>query len=128
MLEAERATRDLPRSLVSYDDLLGNWQGIVSRSVRETGLVLPRSTLEAASEIEAFLDGAARHHKAEARSSAVGREPIGKLLERAWKSLLFLARSPGDGMSLQNLDHVHEQFLELRSGNKLGEIFAPELV
>ncbi|WP_297371300.1 sulfotransferase family protein [Acidocella sp.] len=126
MLEAERATRNAPRALLSYDELLDDWQGLVRRAVRETGLNPPRDVAAAKAEIEAFLDQTARHHNAWPGAPMPGAAPVARLLEQAWKALVFLARVPGDGMSMAVLDHVHGQFRAIRKNGALRALIIDE--
>jgi hypothetical protein len=62
MLEAERHTRVFPRSIVSYDALLRDWQGTVDKIARELLLAWPRASHESHAEIEQFLSPRSRHH------------------------------------------------------------------
>ena len=64
-LEAERHTRGFRRSVVSYDQLLRDWQGTVDRMAHELALVWPRTSHAANAEIEQFLSPRSRHHSFE---------------------------------------------------------------
>jgi hypothetical protein len=64
MLAAERATRGATRSFVVYDELFSDWRGVAKRVAAECELRWPRDPEAAASEIEAFLSGDLRHHRA----------------------------------------------------------------
>ncbi len=62
LLEAERATRDMPRMIVQYDDLLHEWRGVVVKMAEQLGYTWPRPVDDATSEIDAFLSPQLRHH------------------------------------------------------------------
>jgi len=55
MLDGEHASRDLPRAVVTHDDLLSNWPGVIFRLQAELGLRWPRRSDLATLEIERFL-------------------------------------------------------------------------
>ncbi len=54
-LDAERASRDLPRAVVTYDALLSDWTSVISRLQIELGLRWPRRSDLVELEIEQFL-------------------------------------------------------------------------
>jgi hypothetical protein len=64
MLPAERETRSWPRSVVLYDELFADWRGVAKRVAAECGLRWPRDLEAAAPEVESFLSGDLRHHRA----------------------------------------------------------------
>lgn len=68
VLEAEAATRAIPRYCTSYDALLSGWQRIATASQEALKLSWPRLSLRSGAEIDAFLSGQLRHHKREAAS------------------------------------------------------------
>jgi hypothetical protein len=61
-LEAELHSRGRPRSIVMYDELLRDWQGVLSRVGDDLGLVWPNLPDQAAAEVEGFLSSEQRHH------------------------------------------------------------------
>lgn len=67
LLEAERATRGMPRMIVQYDELLADWRAVVAKMADHLGCPWPRSIDAAASEIESFLSPQLRHHDASQR-------------------------------------------------------------
>jgi len=73
MLDAEQFTRGLPRCFVSYDDLLSGWPAAVTRIGRLTGIHWPRTTAEAAPEIEAVVSDRYRHYRVDV--SALESDP-----------------------------------------------------
>ena len=62
MIAAERDTRGAPRVFVAYDDLFGNWQGVLDRVEQAWDHPLPRRTAVAAAEIRCFIKPDLRHH------------------------------------------------------------------
>lgn len=64
LLEAERATRELPRAFVSYEALLADWRIELNRMTKWLGVALPATTA-VAEEIDEFLDVSLRNNQAE---------------------------------------------------------------
>ncbi len=62
VLEAEQHTRGLPRSVVSYEHLLRDWRGVVTKISHELDIVWPRTSHETHAEVEQFLSPRRRHH------------------------------------------------------------------
>lgn len=65
VIEAERASRGLPRVFVSYDGLLSDWRGTVTRIGAGLGLAWPLHPDSAAAGIAEFLSGELRHFRSE---------------------------------------------------------------
>lgn len=63
MLDAEFASRDVPRYFTSYDRLLGEWADVLQEAASAFGISWPRVSDEAATEIDAFLSEKYRHHR-----------------------------------------------------------------
>jgi len=61
-IEAEAATRDIPRLILHYDELLADGPAAMARLGAALGLAWPRPPAEAADEIDGFLKPALRHH------------------------------------------------------------------
>ncbi|MCO5161912.1 MAG: sulfotransferase [Mesorhizobium sp.] len=65
VIEAEKASRGLPRVFVSYDGLLSDWRGTVTRIGAGLGLAWPLHPDSAAAGIAEFLSGELRHFRSE---------------------------------------------------------------
>ncbi len=62
-LDAERATRDMPRVFVAYEALLRDWRAELER-IRAQGLGVPlQPSPSAQARVDAFLDGSLRNHR-----------------------------------------------------------------
>jgi hypothetical protein len=59
---AERDTRGVKRTIVSYADLLKDWRGLVDKIGADLDIRWPNRSPEAASEIDHFLRKELRHH------------------------------------------------------------------
>jgi glycosyltransferase involved in cell wall biosynthesis len=60
--EAESATRDMPRALLSYHGLLSDWREAFGKAGRAMGVKWPTPIEDAHAAIDAFLDRSKRHH------------------------------------------------------------------
>jgi hypothetical protein len=61
-LESEQYSRGRPRSIVLYDELLRNWQGVLTNIGEDLGVAWPGRSHRAAVEVEDFLSEQHRHH------------------------------------------------------------------
>ena len=61
-LDAERDSRDAPRSFVFMDDLLGDWRGSLERIGRDLELAWPVGPAAAAGDLASFLSSGLKHH------------------------------------------------------------------
>ncbi|WP_245453368.1 glycosyltransferase [Aquibium carbonis] len=73
MLSAERAVRDRPHAIVSYEALMEDPAATLDRAQERHGLPLPRADTAAADAMRAFLSPTLRHHDAGAEQ--VRRDP-----------------------------------------------------
>jgi len=60
--EAEKATREIPRSIITYDQLLMDWAVSVERVAAELELQWPVSIEDSKQEVDAYLGVENRHH------------------------------------------------------------------
>ncbi|MBT9267038.1 sulfotransferase [Pseudomonas sp. MG-9] len=60
--EAEKATREIPRSIITYDQLLADWAASVERVAAELKLEWPVSIADSKQEVDAYLGVENRHH------------------------------------------------------------------
>lgn len=86
MLESEAATRDLPRVVLGYGDLLRDWRMHMSRVGAVLGVAWPCALDQAAPAVDAFLESALRHHREHSPTDSLAA-PLGGWVERAWHAL-----------------------------------------
>lgn len=77
---AEHATRGLPRSMVTYGNLLSDWRGVFARVAGDLQLTWPVPTERAGAAIDAFLDKGQRHHRA-SREAGTAPEVSARMFE-----------------------------------------------
>lgn len=111
MLEAERHTRDWPRALVCYEELLEDWRRVLGSAAEVVGGSWPRPPEEAASRIDAFLAPELRHHRASPEGAAL-EASVGPWAREVYDALQKAAAS-GDLSALpEAFDRVRERLEE----------------
>lgn len=108
VLEAEAASRDVPRAILEYRDLTSDWRGTLDRIAGATGLDWPRDLEEAAPEIDGFIAPELRHHTASAAETLIDAHP----LDAPWISETLSALRSGASTPEQHarLDRVLTDF------------------
>ncbi len=109
-LEAERASRGLPRAMVAYEDLLHDWRGCMAHAARIAGIAWPGGFDAKRPDIDAFLDLSSRHHFASGDRAAVGPPPLHGLIDITWAALRQLHDDPATPFACEWLDQVRRTF------------------
>ena len=104
MLESEQHSRGRARSIVLYDELLRNWQGVLTRVGEDLGVTWPGRSHRAAVEIENFLSEQHRHHVFDWRD-VEGRADVVSWVKEAY----FALRASGP---VQVLDQVRDELAQ----------------
>ncbi|MGN2242001.1 glycosyltransferase [Frateuria sp. GZRR33] len=100
VIEAEAATRGMPRVLVRYEQLLKDWRTQAARMARALDIAWPREPGTVGADIDAFLEPALRHYRAGTGAGlAVG--PLNGWLERTYAAITV-----GDGEDTAALDDI----------------------
>jgi hypothetical protein len=109
MLPAERQTRGMIRTFLSYDGLMADWRAATGKAAAELGLAWPLERARVEASVDDFLSRDLRHHVAPANfggdAAATGLEA---LAARAWTALQALARDRDDAAAMAELDRVAE--------------------
>lgn len=105
-LDAEHRSRSLPRTFVSYDATLLDWQSELAPLVEKLRPSLPKLSATAKTRAEEFLDSSLRHHR---------RLKTARLNRIAWvdQALAALERlriDAQDNQVLEELDSLRSQF------------------
>ena len=108
-LDAERATRQLPRAIVSYDDLLDNWRSVVGTVAAKTGLHWPRRSDRSELEIDQFLADAVRHN-ADDDAKLTARADIADWVKEAYGVLQQMTNNREREDQFKRLDRIHFEF------------------
>jgi hypothetical protein len=118
MLDAENASRDLPRAIVTYDGMLTDWSSTISSLQTGLGVRWPRQSPAVDLEIEHFLEEPTRRHEADQTEFAI--EAKDWLLE-AYDALAQLSSDPQRTESHVRLDRIRSEL------NRAFAIFRPSL-
>jgi hypothetical protein len=103
VLDAENASRDLPRAVVTYDGLLADWSGTASRLQIELGVRWPTRRAPVDLEIAQFFREPTRRH--EIGGTELAPDAKDWLLE-TYSALAHLSREPGRTERLVRLNHI----------------------
>jgi hypothetical protein len=109
VLDAEAATRAVPRAFVNYEDLIGDWRTVVAAISARTGLHWPRKSDYSELEIDRFLAVELRHHVI-ASAELAARSDVAGWVKETYAVLRQLA-SEGDSEEVRaRLDQVRGAF------------------
>jgi hypothetical protein len=109
VLDAERVTRHLPRAIVTYNDLLGDWRGVVGAVAKKTGLHWPRRSDRSELEIDRFIAEALHHHIADDAQLAA-RADIVDWVKETYGLLRGIAKKPATNNEFKRLDRIQAEF------------------
>lgn len=124
VLDAEAATRAMPRVIVSYDALVSDWQTTVRILSTRLGVDWPREDAEVRSEIGNFLSNELRHF-APAQRELQARGDIVAWVRDAYEMLMRAERNPDDMLAYGVLDRVRDEFEA--ASHAFGAALFPEL-
>ena len=111
VLEAEAASRALPRAFVRFEDLLRNWQPLAEVLGRDLGLGWPRRSTAATLEIEGGLKPSARHQVRE-DSAVLDNPELSRWVESTFEILDRWTRGGEEPADRGSLDAVRAAFDE----------------
>ncbi len=108
VLEAEHASRDLPRSFLRYGELTRDWRSAVQRAGAETGVSWPRISTATQIEVDAFLSTDLRHHDARSKGSLNGAV----LIDATWlkETVSILESGAATAEQRRRLDEIRREF------------------
>jgi GT2 family glycosyltransferase/glycosyltransferase involved in cell wall biosynthesis len=109
VLDAEQATRTLPRAFCAYDTLLRDWRGTLAQIAHHADLVWPRRSLDSELDIDGFLSAEVRHHVI-AATELTTRPAIPGWIPAAYAALQHLIDDPHHRSAQQDLDAIRVEF------------------
>ncbi len=110
VLDAEAATRDVPRCVVTLDSLLQDWRATVQRIGAALDLRWPKWSAGTQVEIDAFLANELRHHSLPDDPLPV-RSGLYEWIGGTYGALRQLANDPSDPRQIYNtLDDIRQRF------------------
>lgn len=137
MIDAERATRGLARTVIAFEAMLADWRREAEKLLPLTGGVMPEGAT--ATEVDAFLDPSLRHHR-EDGPSGIG-EPlagiVGAVQDGLWalaerddveaRSVLDAAYERFEALPWLADDIIHDELRHRRTGEAEATSAAPDL-
>ena len=108
-LDAEAATRGLPRVFIAYDELLDDWRTVVATISNQLDLGWPRKSATSEVEIDDFLQHRCRHHHVPGKSLA-DNLGVADWVRVAYDSLIELTKTENSISALANLDQLRHEF------------------
>jgi len=109
ILDAEAASRELPRHFSTYDQLLENWGALVRDAGATLGVHWPRLSDRSAGEIEAFLAEGHRHHR-KLSEAVVGNPNLSSWIRDTFSIMGRWALSGEDSADYSALDRIRRAF------------------
>ena len=107
LLCTERATRDLPRCFVDYDQLVGDWRSVIAKISEQLNIAFSEFDPETERDIDAFVRQDLRHHRS-ARASLLARDDIAECVKQAYRC--FSAAAETGAVDLAALDFAATTF------------------
>lgn len=109
MLDAEFATRFLPRVVISWDDFLSDWRSAAETISDRLGILWPRLSAPIGLEIDQYLNTDLRHHKSD-DTALIRRPDIHSWTLQTYDAMLALIREPDSDVPRVVLDDVRGSF------------------
>lgn len=106
MLDAEALTRHLPRAWIHYEDLLGDWRGVIAKLDSGLGINWPPRNQAMVEAVDAFLSSELRHHAVDLEQAGV----------HVWVQQAYAVLSDrgaiygNDAAALRGLDPIRKNF------------------
>ena len=108
---AERATRGLQRSFVSYESLMRDWRAATEKLAADLSPALPHDLANLEGRIAAFVSSGLRHHNADAVTFSQ-KDMSESLCSDVWECLGLLERDPSDESAQRRLDGSRKRLVE----------------
>lgn len=109
VLDAEVATRDIPRAIISYDSLLSNWRETLALLSRRLSVNWPNSPDEIGTRVQDFLASERRHHRYSTEDLYL-HENACDWVTQTYETMLTLQHNPYSKNALHVLDRIRHRF------------------
>ena len=109
VLDAERGTRDVPRVVTTYDELLRDWYCLAGTVGARTDVTWPTPADAVREEVDEFLAARLRHHAA-TRTQLAGQADLVDWVKNAYAMMTRIAQVGEDETSLARLDRIGDAF------------------
>ncbi len=102
-LDAEAATRQMPRAVIGFEALMGDWRATMEKAAQGLGEAWPTLPPAAVAECDATLQPRLRHHVLTPPRRTSWR---GLLSRETYEAMLVLAGNPHDPRACRRLDRI----------------------
>jgi hypothetical protein len=109
VLDAEVATRAVPRAFATYDALLKDWQGVAAEIAERLKISWPRRSAMIEVEVETFLAPRLRHHHRTPENLAAKSEVV-DWVKKTYLSLVSIADRGDNRADRVRLDAIRDEF------------------
>jgi len=109
ILDAEIASRGLPRFFTSYDRLMSDWNHMAINSQKSLGLAWPRYSSRVTTEIDSFLSSQYRHHN-ESPDRVLNNRTLPLWLRRCYEIINDWVLNGEKEQDYSNLDQIRVEF------------------
>jgi len=123
VLDAERHSRDIPRLIFNYDQLLLDWRLFAAQSSEALGIAWPSESPQTAARIDAFLDSRHRHHTI-GEDHLLTHPAVSDWVKRTYRALKLLTQEPASEAAIILLDEIRTEFDY--AGESFGDVIATE--
>jgi glycosyltransferase involved in cell wall biosynthesis len=111
-IDAERFSRDLPRSFCSFSELLNDWKSTIEKITADTHILWPNDIPDVTSEVNRFLSSDAKHQNT-SEQQFFDNENIPKILKSSYNLAMQLVTS-GDSPDIRRqLDAIYTTVLTI---------------
>jgi hypothetical protein len=108
-LDAELFSRDKPRTVVYWPDLLSDWRAVTEQVSERIGVSWPNMDSESGAEVDQFLSPSLRHFSA-AETQLSLESKMNDLVRLTFEAMIDLANKPNSMMASKTLDAVRVEF------------------
>jgi len=113
LMESEKGTRNLDRVFVTYEELLSDWKGLMSRVQISFRFKWPVALKKAEPEIEAFLEDTLRHNRI-TDSFLIEDKSLSKWIRNAYLAVTDTI-GEGDSRLIKTLDTIESELKEIEN-------------
>ncbi len=113
MVEPLLATHGIRRAMITYDELLADWQATMARVGSDLDVVWPHAFVDVAAQVDDFLDAGERHHRAPSAIQKGEDESLPRLVVRIYQECLRITRTHAAWDQLNLLAEEFEDVVNL---------------
>jgi glycosyltransferase involved in cell wall biosynthesis len=110
LMDSEKGTRNSTRIFVTYEELLSDWKGLISRAQGFFRLNLPNNLKKAGPKINAFLENSLRHNKV-ADSILIKNKNLSRWIKDAYFAVKDITPNE-DTQLIKTLDSIETELKE----------------